>query len=168
VQSWLQRAQKRNAGVQTLEFEPVNHSVSYVHIPTSADFIQIFDLPWFSAVLVLSARPLQLINQTQLPPQTTRIGRGVHYLPDARCVEVDNLTVVAIQGEMGKLRTTGNAKLGERGKVLLQGHRGRVGFHHSIIRCDVGAKEGVRYVLPVERRWNAELVGISLVAICTV
>jgi len=69
---------------------------------------------------------------------------------------------------MGKLRTSWSAILGERGDVLLQGHRRCIGFDHGIICWDIRAKEGIGYVLPVERRWYAKLVGISLVAICTV
>lgn len=69
---------------------------------------------------------------------------------------------------MGKLRTSGSAIQGKRGNVLLEGHRGCIGFDHGIICWDIRAKEGIGYVLPVERRWHAKLVGISLVAICTV
>ena len=163
---------RRKRGTRAFESSYANHLTirypMYKHRPSQAfSTITHLQLP-IPRRCRLFCMASQLINQTQLPPQTTRIGRGVHYLPNACSIKVENLAVVTIQGEMGKLRTSWSAILGERGNVLLQGHRRCIGFDHGIICWEIRAKEGIGYVLPVERRWYAKLVGISLVTICTV
>ena len=42
----------------------------------------------------------ELINQALLPPETTCIRRGVHNLRDASRIDVLDLAIVSVQGEM--------------------------------------------------------------------